>query len=204
MKNLLSKDRIAYAIAFVSFVLPKIDVNEIILFGSVARGEETKESDIDIFFNTKKDETKQNAIIKLELERFYKSKLYETWSLKGITNPIKCEIGDLEEWKLKRSIISDGIVVYGKYKVLPGTTKGFVLFILSPIKNIAKRNRVIRRIFGRKEKSYRTEGVLAVLGGRKLSPTTFRVPLEKASEMNKLLSKEKINFAFFEFWTDQF
>jgi len=41
---------------FVALILPKIDVDEIILFGSVARGEANENSDVDLFFNIgKKD-----------------------------------------------------------------------------------------------------------------------------------------------------
>jgi len=45
----LNKELIAYAASFISFILPKIDVDEIILFGSVSREEATKESDVDLF-----------------------------------------------------------------------------------------------------------------------------------------------------------
>jgi len=52
MKTLNSKELIAYATAFVSFVLPKIETDEIILFGSVARKEATEKSDIDLAVET--------------------------------------------------------------------------------------------------------------------------------------------------------
>ena len=54
MKNLNYKELIAYASAFVSFVMPKVDVDEIILFGSVARNEADKKSDVDLFFDLKR------------------------------------------------------------------------------------------------------------------------------------------------------
>ena len=160
MKELNHKEIIAYAGAFVSFVLPKIDVNEIILFGSAARGEAGKESDIDLFFDVDKNEEDIKEKIKEELKKFYKSKAAEVWFLKGIRNHISVDVGKLKEWKLKRSIISDGISLYGKYKEIPGDIKSFVFFQIEPIKDIAKRNKVIRGLFGRKEKNYANDGIL--------------------------------------------
>src|SRR3989338_5918632 len=203
MKNLNYKELIAYASAFVSFVLPKIDVDEIIFLGSVAREEAVKESDIDLFFNVKTNEEKTKSIIDDELKKFYKSKIHELWELKGIKNAIRAEIGNLDTWKLKRSIISEGILLYGQYKEIPQKTRGFIHFSMTPIKNITKRNKVIRELFGRIEKTYSKEGIVKEMGGKKLSPTSFLVPKEKANEIIKFLSSEKINFSFFEFWTDQ-
>jgi predicted nucleotidyltransferase len=202
--NVNTKELIGYALSFAGFVLPKIEVDEIILFGSAARGEAEKESDIDLFFNVKKNEEILKKELKKELERFYKTKIFEIWSLKGIKNQIKIEVGNLDEWKLKRSIISDGIILYGKYKSMPEKTKGFVQFNLKPIKNIAKRNNILRKIFGRKEKDYSTKGQVEEANGKKLSALSFIVPLEKTEEVFKLFNSEKIDYTFFEFWSDAF
>jgi predicted nucleotidyltransferase len=202
--NLNYKELIGYALSFAGFVLPKIKVNEIILFGSAARGEAEKESDIDLFFNVKQNEETLKKELKKELERFYKTKIFEIWSLKGVKNQIKIEVGNLDEWKLKRSIISDGIVLYGKYKSMPEKIKGFVQFNLKPIKNIAKRNKVLRKLFGRKEKNYLSEGILSRINGKKLSSTSFIVPIEKTKEVFDIIKSEKIDYNFFEFWSDAF
>ena len=204
MKNLNYKKLVAYASAFVSFVLPKVvDVDEIILFGSVARNEADKKSDIDLFFNLKKDENKIKGIIKKELGKFYTSKIAETWYFKGIKNEINIEVGNLDKWKLKRSIISDGIVLYGKYKEVPEKLKGFAQFTLKPIKNITKRNKIIRRLFGRKEKRYSTGGLIEEYG-KKVSVSSFIVPIEKSKDIIRMLNKEKIDYSYFEFWSDAF
>lgn len=203
MKELKFKELVAYAESFVAFILPKVEVEEIILFGSVAREEAGKESDIDLFFNIKTGKEKSiKKTIKKELEKFYKSKIAEIWNLKGIKNPINLEIGNLDKWKLKRSIISDGIVLYGKYKVMPEKTKGFVFFQLKPIKDITKRNRVLRGLFGRKEKNYSFKGIIEEIKGKRLSPMSFLVPLEKSQEIIKMLGFEKLDFSFFELWSD--
>ncbi len=203
MKDKKFKDRIAYAAEFVSFVLPKVDVEEIILFGSVARNEAAEKSDIDLFFNVKTNEKGAKKIIKEELTKFHKSEMQERWALKGISNPINIEAGNLEKWKLKRSVISDGLVLYGKYKALPEKLKGYSHFTLKPIKDIAKRNKVMRILLGRKEKNYETSGLLEKTNGKKLSPTSFLIPIEKSHEAIEILGSEKIDFSFFELWSDQ-
>jgi predicted nucleotidyltransferase len=196
---------IAYASAFVSFIFPKIeDIKEIILFGSTARGEADKESDIDLFFYTeKKHEEKIKAVIKEELKKFYKSKIAQIWALKGINNLISANVGELEEWELKRSIISDGILLYSKYKEVPEKMGDFIFFNIVPIKNIAKRNKITREIFGRKEKVYSKKGILEEYNGKKISPTSFIIQKTNASKIIDLLGKEKIDYTFFEFWTDE-
>jgi predicted nucleotidyltransferase len=203
MKTLNYKELIAYASAFVSFILPKIEIKEIILFGSIARQESGKESDIDLFFNTEEEGEEKKAIINRELERFYKSKIAEVWFLKGVKNIINVHIGNLDEWKLKRSIISDGVLLYGKYKETPKNLKSFVLFNIEPIKNITKRNKIIRKLFGRMEKNYIIQGLVQKFNGKKLSPSSFIIKQENSNEIIDFLGKEKISYKFFELWTDQ-
>jgi predicted nucleotidyltransferase len=206
MKNSKS-DLIAYAMSFVSFVLPKIKVNEIILFGSVSRGDYGKESDIDLFFDVDNNDDNQEKEIKKvldnELIKFSKSKIGETWSLMGIKNNISIKVGKLDEWKLKRSIISDGIVLYGKYKELPKGIEKFIYFNIKPIKNIAKRNKIIRSLFGRKEENYNNEGIINKFKGSRLTPTSFLIHSEYLKDIIDLFSKEKIDYSFFEVWKEK-
>lgn len=197
------KDLIAYAQAFVSFVMPKIDAEEIILFGSTARGEAAKESDIDIFINIKEKEKETIELLKVQLEKFYKSYLNEQFRLKGINNKIAIEVGNLDKWKLKRSIISEGLILYGKYKEVPKDLKGFTFFNLKPIKNITKRNRIIRRLFGRKEKNYLSQGIIIKNKGKQLSSASFVISKEKSQEIITILNAEKIDYNLIEFWSDQ-
>src|SRR3989344_9245511 len=196
MKILNSKELIAYATAFVSFVLPKIEADEIILFGSVARKEATEKSDIDLFFNIKKDGKKIKKALKQEISKFHKTKIYDVFQQKGSVLPINIEVGNLDKWKLKRSIMSSGIVLYGRYKSIPEITKQFTYFSIKPIKDIAKRNKLIRKLFGRKEKAYLTESLVSSLNGKKLTPLSFIIPQEKSHNIINLLQSEKADFSF--------
>ena len=45
-------------------------------------------------------------------------------------------------------------IIIPKYKEIPENLKHYVLFYIFPVKDITKRNRVIRELFGRKEKSF--------------------------------------------------
>lgn len=203
MKNSKS-DLIAYAMSFASFVLSKIKANEIILFGSVARGDYGKESDIDLFFDVDDDSEKEiKNILDNELIKFSKSKIGETWSLIGIKNNISIKVGKLNEWKLKRSIISEGIVLYGKYKELPKGMEKFIYFNIRPIKNIAKRNKIIRVLFGRKEENYNNNGIINKFKGSRLTPTSFLIPSQYLKEIIDIFSKEKIDYSFFEIWREK-
>lgn len=197
-----SKNIIGYASAFVSFILPKISADEIVLFGSSAREEASSESDVDIFVDIKKDHAGVKKIIDKEIPKFYKSKLAESWINKGIKNQISVKVGDLDKWKLKRSVISEGIVLYGRYKENPEKLKGYVQFNLESIKDITKRNFVLRKLFGRKEKKYEVKGIVEERAGKKLSPLSFMVPLEHTQDIIKLLNSNKIKYSFFEFWSE--
>lgn len=198
---------IAYTSSFVSFILKDLNnlVKEIILFGSVARGEFDKKSDIDLFFNVNKEDIKKvENIVKKSLIKFYKSKFYETWKLKGITKNISIKVGVLDKWKLKRSILSDGIILYGKYKEFPKKVKHYMLIVHKPIKNITKRNRFIRKLIGRKEKNYSTKGFLEDIKGKIISSRVILTPVENLKETLDIFNKEKIDYKIFEIWSDQF
>ena len=81
---------ISYAIDFVSFLLQNIKdkdkINSIILFGSVARDENDKESDIDLFIDTKEKIEDEINKIKNNFHDSIKYKKY--WALLGIKNDL--------------------------------------------------------------------------------------------------------------------
>src|SRR3989344_109156 len=69
---------IAFALNFASFLLEKMNVNAIILFGSVAKNQFDDESDIDLFIETEnKNKDKINSI--LELYEKSKAKKVKIW-----------------------------------------------------------------------------------------------------------------------------
>ncbi len=200
---------IGYAESFASFLLPELkdlSVKDIILFGSTARGDYDKSSDIDIFIDLEKEEDapKVEKIVNSNLKKFYKSRIFEVWGLKGIKSSISVKTGMLEKWGLKRSIISDGIILYGRYRQQPKGMKHYSLFVFEPIKNVTKRNRIIRQLFGRREKGYVREGIIKAINALPLSQRVLAVPIEQSNRVIELFSKERVDYKIFELWTDQF
>jgi len=198
---------IAYTYSALSFIIPKIGegfVKSIILFGSVVRGESTKESDIDLFIEIY-DEANTNSVennIDSGLKQFYKSSTYDEWKLRGVNNEIKCLIGSLKKQSdLKRSIISNGLMLYGKYSE-PIKGLNYVLFSFKTISEKNKRYKVFRRLFGRREKEKTTKGLVKELGGEQISNRVFIIPIEQAPIILKLLRKEKVNYSMREISAD--
>src|SRR3989344_3143947 len=76
-----------YASYFVSYLLNNIknenNVERIVLYGSVAKGESTKDSDIDIFIEVKKETKNFEREIKKIEENFYQSRENALFKSKG-------------------------------------------------------------------------------------------------------------------------
>ncbi len=200
---------IGYALSFASFVLDsKIgkNINRIILFGSVARGDFTEESDIDVFVDTEKD-------IEIEAEKllilFRSSRTHESWKLRGLKNQISLKIGNLKKWSLRREVISSGILLYGKYNDVPDGVK-YYLMIKMDLRRIkqAKQMRIWRKLYGYKQKIgkkiYTNNGLVESLGGEKLGKAIIIVPMETRLEILELLKKHKIKHTVYELWSDSF
>ncbi|KHO53526.1 MAG: hypothetical protein QT09_C0012G0023 [archaeon GW2011_AR18] len=94
-----------YTIHFVSFMLEYLEtdnIKNIILFGSAARNEATKESDIDIFIDINAKEKEYSIEVKKIIEKFYESKFYQNyWKIKGLDNSFNVIIGNINKWELK-------------------------------------------------------------------------------------------------------
>lgn len=205
----LSNTLCAFAYSFVSFLVERInsnDIDRIILFGSVARGDAIKESDIDIFIDTK-DINIKKEISKIT-DLFYESTIYrDYWKLLDIKNDIKCIVGNLEKWKLKRSIISEGITLYGK---TVGEIQGklFCLFKTNIVGKAKEKLKIWRKLYGYKQKigkkTYYSKGLIELNNGKKISPGVFILPIAKSKKITDFLKGQKIKYQLIEFCTDMF
>ena len=186
---------IAYAQDMLSFLfldstMPHI--NQIYLFGSAVRGELEKESDIDIFIDTKAEALVEKAA-KAALSRFAASKDYEKWKQFQFTYPISLQIGNLSEWQVKSSITAEGILLYAQYgEQVEGERK--VLFTLVLPKQKKKYLRVVRTLFGRGEEGYKDQGLVAKVGGERLGSQVFIVPQLERKTIEVHLQKEKVEY----------
>ena len=174
-------------------------INKIILFGSVSRGEATKESDIDIFIVvnklTKIFEKKLNKLT----EEFYNSRNALIFKNKGIDNKINLIIGKLEEWKnLKESIESTGIVLYGGYVASGIKGQKYALFYWNKIEK--NRGAFLNKIYGFKVGKKEYKGLIEVFKGEKIGKSSLMVPIEYKREILKLIKKYKVNTKILEIY----
>lgn len=188
--------RKSYALAFTSFLLRNINVrsiNKIILYGSVAKGESAKESDVDIFIDLVKDTEKMRKAISSIVEEFYKSKEAIIFKLLGIENDINAVAGKLDEWEdLKRSIQSDGIVLWGKFESgKPRKTEHKIIFFWSRIEK--NRGAFLNKLYGYKTRKKQYKGMLELWGGSKPGKSCIMIPIRHRDEMIELIKKYKIN-----------
>jgi len=198
---------IAYALDVTSWIIEKVGnapIKQIILFGSTARGTADSGSDIDLFIDT--NDKNLEEMIKKTIVSFRQSKKYTTyWKLLGITNEIHVMVGNIEKWELKRSLISEGIVLYGPYQgKIEG--KAYTLFFISISKKRSQQVKYWRALYGYRQKigkeNYETTGLIRTLHGKKIAPGVVMVPSNMASELQQYLHKHKIRYHLFEMSTD--
>ncbi len=195
----MNKELIAYAESFVSFFIHNADkktlgnVKEIILFGSSAKGEAGKESDVDIFVNVLMEDRPTENTASLLVKKFYTSQAFrEHWKILGVENEIRCVVGKLDKWKdLEPSIISNGIILYGKYT---GLLKGrsFVLMYWEKVKPESKRVLLSKKLYGYTYKQKKYKGILEAAGATKLGSNCLLVPLENSKAVLQVFKDLKV------------
>lgn len=186
----------AYAVRFTSFLIEKLgketsEIDNIILYGSVARGTADKESDIDIFIDTSHNiKERINEI----LEEFYDSREYTLFRSKGVNNEIELKIGELTEWKdLHRSISSSGKVLWGRYKTTeePIGTEHKIIFSWDKIGR--SRSSFLNRLYGYESKDKKIIGLLEEWGGKKIGKSSIMIPIQYKEDMLKLIEEYNVN-----------
>ena len=195
---------ISKALMFAGFLIDKVPkIDSILLFGSVARGDFDKESDIDIFVET--DEEKEN--IQKILNLFNSSMINENFSIKGINNDIVVKAGRLEEWgSLKDSILADGISLYNKYDASPEGLKHEYIFKIS-LDKLKRRKKVElwRQLYGYtqkvKSKTYDYPGIIVNKQGKKMANGIFLIPAKHKKTFTTLLKENKVSYELHEVWS---
>ena len=188
----------AYASYFVSFLLNNIknnsNIERIILFGSVAKEEETKDSDIDLFIEIKKRTINFEKEIREIENKFYQSRENLLFKTREIENKITIKIGFLKDWKdLYKSIASTGIILYGPYeaKELPTNVKHNIIIYWDKIE--INRGAFLNKIYGFKIKDKYYPGLLKKFTGIKIGKSSIMIPSIYKKEIFELLKKHKVN-----------
>ena len=193
--NLIKK----YALSAVHYILNNIDdevfssINQIILFGSSARGTADKDSDIDLFFDADK---KNKRVITKKINEFYTSREGLLFKIKGISNIFQVIVGKLDEWKeLHRSIASEGIILYGQYISSPKKESLKHYFIISwENLDIKNRGAFLNKMYGYVSSGKRYKGILKKWNFKKIGKSTVLVPIEHKKNFLSLLSKYKVDY----------
>ncbi|MEK6925864.1 MAG: nucleotidyltransferase domain-containing protein [Nanoarchaeota archaeon] len=188
----------SYSSYFSSYLLYNLkgldNIIRIILFGSVAKEENNKESDVDIFIEIKKKSKIFVDRIEKITEDFYKSREALIFKSNGVDNKINVIVGKLEEWDdLKKSIDSTGIVLYGRY-VSSGFKAGGKKYSLFFWNKIGKnRGAFLNKIYGFNSKGKKYKGFFEIFGGKKLGKSSIMVPIEHKNEILKLLKHYQVS-----------
>ena len=195
----------AYASYFISYLLTNLkekkELKQIILFGSAAKDEATKQSDIDIFIELKRENKQIKKEIQEILDDFYKSREALLFSSKGINNKIGIITGKLENYPdLKKSIESTGIVLYGNYIPSDISGKKYILFSWDKINK--NRGAFLNKIYGFKANNKKYPGLIEELRGKKIGKSSIIIPIESGKEIFELLKKYKVNAKILEIYAE--
>ncbi|MCK5282367.1 MAG: nucleotidyltransferase domain-containing protein [Nanoarchaeota archaeon] len=190
----MSNMMIRYAYVYVDFLMESLDftkINKIILYGSVAKNESDKHSDIDIFIDT--DDIKLNRKINNQHDKFYESKQFLKFRALGIDNEISLKVGKLEDWEsLYKSMMSTGIVLYsGVEGKKPSSSKHMILFYWDKIG--INRGAFLNSLYGFNLKGKRYKGLIEKHDGIKSGKSSVIFPIQLKDEIIKLIKKYKVN-----------
>ncbi|MBI4163108.1 MAG: nucleotidyltransferase domain-containing protein [Candidatus Aenigmarchaeota archaeon] len=197
----------SYAIAAAYFIISNIDnklmgkINNVILFGSIAQNRATKESDVDLFFDATLNKTQENTL-KISLnkiaEEFYTSNAALQFKLRRIDNRISCIVGELKKWKdLKRSIISTGIVLYGKYSSGMGK-KDLKQFFIMSWEAPKMRGAFLNKLYGYMAGKKRYSGMIENFNAEKIGKSALLVMSEHKGKFMQLMENYNANYEIIE------
>lgn len=188
----------------------RFDIFYVVLFGSVAKEEERKDSDIDLFIvmNTSEDADKHKDTEKIKKEAFQLERKYDRDIQLLITNR---NYDRVEDYTVQK-IFSEGIILYARAPEV--TMNGirvesfsFVSYDLSSLTH-AEKMRFRNELYGYntarkyKKKTFKfiKEGLLEELNGIKIGLGTVMVPKHALASLEKMLDSYKIVYNEREAW----
>lgn len=198
--------RLQYAVAGVAHVLAGIEesaferVRAVYIFGSVANGSATADSDVDVFFDvdlTVKAQQKFRRTVERLFDGFRLSKTGLKFQIKGIANEFSPVVGKLAQWPdLKRSIAIRGIQVYGP-AVLKAEGQPWMIYSWEKLKN---RGAFLNAVYGYTIQKKHYAGFLKRSNGFKIGKSAIAIPRSESKEFEALLKKYDASYTVQDFF----
>jgi len=175
------------------------DVKAIFLYGSLARGEFTSRSDIDLFILTTKDKTQIEIRDKvIELEPEIGRNIQPTIRTKAELQ--KTDTG------LLQNIFQEGKILYLREPYdIPSAIllqqKPYLIYSFQ-ISSLPQKDKVRfnRQLYEQTKKEYKYKGLLQEIGGQKLSAGCVMMPYEQKDKIEKFFKKFKVKFEQLKVW----
>jgi len=175
------------------------DVKAVILYGSLARGEFTSRSDVDLFILTTEDKTQKEIYDKvIELESEIGRNIQPT--IRTIVELQKTDTG------LLQNIFQEGKILYLRE---PSDIPSAILLQQKPyliysfqISSLPQKDKVRfnRQLYEQTRKGYKYKGLLQEIGGQKLSAGCVMIPYEQKEKIEKFFKKFKVKFEQLKVW----
>jgi len=175
------------------------DVKSVILYGSLARGEFTSRSDIDLFILTTEDKTQKEIYDKvIELESEIGRNIQPT--IRTIAELQKTDTG------LLQNIFQEGKILYLRE---PSDIPSAILLQQKPyliysfqISSLPQKDkaRFNRQLYEQTRKGYKYKGLLKEIDGQKLSAGCVMIPYEQKEKIEKFFKKFKVKFEQLKVW----
>jgi len=175
------------------------DVKAVILYGSLARGEFTSRSDVDLFILTTEDKTQKEIHDKvIELESEIGRNIQPT--IRTLVELQKTDTG------LLQNIFQEGKILYLRE---PSDIPSAILLQQKPyliysfqISSLLQKEkaRFNRQLYEQTRKEYKYKGLLQEIGGQKLSAGCVMIPYEQKEKIEKFFKKFKVKFEQLKVW----
>lgn len=175
------------------------DVKAVVLYGSLARGEYTSRSDIDLFILTTEKKTHKNIQDEvIELERETGRNIQPT--IRTVEELQKTDTG------LLQNIFQEGKVLYlGEAADIPSAIllqqKPYLIYSFQ-ISNLNQKEKVKfnRQFYEQIKTNYKYKGLLQEIGGQKLSAGCVLVPHSERQKLEKFFKKFRVQFNQLKVW----
>ncbi len=194
----------AYAYDLVSYLalqpfFNKQPINQIILFGSSARQDYNKKSDIDIFIDTLNISNNLKSQIEKAKDNFLNSDRAKKWASLNIKNEFSIIVGKLEDRKwsdLGRSMHSHAIILWKRYQETSNEgAEPFALVKWSVgAKETNKRINLARKLYGYSQKGKRYKGIFEALGINPIGDGIAIIPINYTNQFRKLLNELGVKY----------